>query len=537
MTQTPQAASFQPIRVRGKGVRGKGHASLIAKDPSQRTISSYFSVSPVLNVSTEELIQVIPSDKISKNLIRELVTTVDENEVERPAKRRKYNHLKKEEQLEIVHYAINDQGQNFRSVCEKFSHIPLKRSTFSDWLITYNELHEKYINLQFSPDEARLKADEEFLLFKSLGRPSILPPNLATQHFNLIKGIKDSGGTINCNVIISLAQAIVKSSSVEGTHFTEAWARSLMRRNNWVLRKSTTDRGMSKEELITAATLMENIRDSFQYYHPDLVLEMDETLAPWSFASNFSFAPCGSKRVTIIGKKDKRGSTVTLTITLSSKLLPPQTIWSGITKSSIPPHKQPPSFLNCFAGQTSEKSTKNGVVKRTNQWQNRKTMSEYLRFILKPYLDITRKNLDFSNVLKKDRALFIMDHHWSHLTPEVKEALEALNVDLVFIPKKATDYFSVLDVSINKPFKAQLKKLYNSHMSVTISKLLTNGATPESINVHLKSSEAKPLLAEWIKKAWTYLDENPQFIENGWKSVNENVLKFISNQNVTTNGK
>jgi len=141
-----------------------------------------------------------------------------------------------------------------------------------------------------------------------------------------------------------------------------------------------------------------------------------------------------------------------------------------------------------------------------------------------------RKNIDFTNVKKGDRALFILDHHWSHLTPEVKQILDTISVDIVFIPKKSTDYFSVLDISINKPFKAQLKQQYNSYISTIISKKIINGVSPEEVKVNLKSSEAKPLLAKWIKNAWVYLEQNPQFITNGWKEVNQNISKFVTAQ-------
>jgi len=108
-------------------------------------------------------------------------------------------------------------------------------------------------------------------------------------------------------------------------------------------------------------------------------------------------------------------------------------------------------------------------------------MKEYIDFIIKPYLSKMRNSLNLVDIPKGDRCLLIVDHHWSHLTEETKSHLNDMNVDLEFIPKKCTDYFSVLDVSINKPFKTKLKTLYNNHISRKISNKLNTGVVNKNI--------------------------------------------------------
>jgi len=174
-----------------------------------------------------------------------------------------------------------------------------------------------------------------------------------------------------------LTKAILTSNQEEsnllenGGHLslTNSWARALLNRLDYVKRKPTTDRKLNANELIVAASKMKIIEDKISLYHPDLVLEMDETLAPWATSNDFTYAPRGANRVVINAKDDKRGSTVTLTITRSSIYLPPQIIWSGQTKASIPHFNSNNGLLNCFAGKTGESvietNTSHGVKTKT----------------------------------------------------------------------------------------------------------------------------------------------------------------------------
>ncbi|KAL0225006.1 hypothetical protein RCL1_002918 [Eukaryota sp. TZLM3-RCL] len=122
-------------------------------------------------------------------------------------------------------------------------------------------------------------------------------------------------------------------------------------------------------------------------YHPNMVIEMDETLAPWAPEVDHTYAPVGTKCVAIDGNGDRCGCTVTLTVTKSGKLLPPQIIWSGLTTRSVPSIQWPEDFVNCFSGPSS-KENKNGT-----KWQNRKTVSVYLLGVVQPYLQEQRSTV------------------------------------------------------------------------------------------------------------------------------------------------
>jgi 5-formaminoimidazole-4-carboxamide-1-beta-D-ribofuranosyl 5'-monophosphate synthetase len=55
---------------------------------------------------------------------------------------------------------------------------------------------------------------------------------------------------------------------------------------------------------------------------------------------------------------------------------------------------------------------------------------------------------------KKDRSLLVIDSFRAHLTDAVKKELRKKNVVQAVIPGGCTSKLQPLDVSINKPFKA-----------------------------------------------------------------------------------
>lgn len=122
---------------------------------------------------------------------------------------------------------------------------------------------------------------------------------------------------------------------------------------------------MSLEESREAAKKAWELEKEIENYHPSLVLQMDETMAPWCPTDNSTYAPKGSSTVRIIGASDKRGNTVTLTETRNCNLLPPQIIWEGKTERCIPNYHWPEDADQAHPNLSS---LTNGRTKR--QWPN-----------------------------------------------------------------------------------------------------------------------------------------------------------------------
>ena len=83
------------------------------------------------------------------------------------------------------------------------------------------------------------------------------------------------------------------------------------------------------EQINEAAASYLELESSMQHYHPALIIEIDETLAPYCPLDGYTYAPVGDHRVQIIGQNNKRGETVTLAITRNNEILPfPYLGWS-----------------------------------------------------------------------------------------------------------------------------------------------------------------------------------------------------------------
>ena len=68
----------------------------------------------------------------------------------------------------------------------------------------------------------------------------------------------------------------------------------------------------------------------------ELILNSDQTPSKYVTVGRTTMAPSGSKRVAKAGNDDKRTITLTLTVTMSGRVLPFQIIYGGKTARSIP---------------------------------------------------------------------------------------------------------------------------------------------------------------------------------------------------------
>ena len=87
-----------------------------------------------------------------------------------------------------------------------------------------------------------------------------------------------------------------------------------------------------------------------------------------------------------------------------------------------------------------------------------------------------------------------LDAFWGHLTDEIKNKIHRLKSELVVIPVGMTSVLQPLEVSINKPFKAQLSEQYDRWISDHDQELTALG----------KIKRAPPhIVAHWVSSAWT----------------------------------
>ena len=101
-----------------------------------------------------------------------------------------------------------------------------------------------------------------------------------------------------------------------------------------------------------------------------------------------------------------------------------------------------------------------------------------------------------SGALLKKPAMLVLDSFRGHLVDDVKRELSEGKTDLVIIPGGLTSILQLLDVSISKPFKDNIRQVYGDWV--------TNGnkeKTP-SRKVRHPSLELK---CSWMIQSWTLI--------------------------------
>lgn len=108
--------------------------------------------------------------------------------------------------------------------------------------------------------------------------------------------------------------------------------------------------------------------------------------------------------------------------------------------------------------------------------------------------------------LRKPPSLLVWDMFRSHRTEPIKKRIKDCKTDLAVIPGGLTSLIQPLDVSINKPFKENLRKQWNTWMSEG-EKSFTKGG-----NMRHASLEE---MCKWIVTAWNEI--KPELIIKSFK--------------------
>ena len=89
-------------------------------------------------------------------------------------------------------------------------------------------------------------------------------------------------------------------------------------------------------------------------------------------------------------------------------------------------------------------------------------------------------------------SMLCLDAFRGHLTDEIKNKIHRLKSELVVIPAGMTSVLQPLDVSVNKPFKAQL------------SSMTAGSLNDRELMASSKIKCAPPhIVAHWVLSAWT----------------------------------
>ena len=116
-------------------------------------------------------------------------------------------------------------------------------------------------------------------------------------------------------------------------------------------------------------------------------------------------------------------------------------------------------------------------------------------------------------------ALAIFDVFRGQRTERFLSTLKEHHIEVIFVPANCTDHLEPLDLSINKPFKDQIKSKFVDWYASEVKKQLENGVPLEQVKVDMSMSKIKVISANWILAAIDYITNNPCICVNGFRAA------------------
>ena len=248
--------------------------------------------------------------------------------------------------------------------------------------------------------------------------------------------MRTAGGTINKHVIYEILMGLIRADMTRYGGYldltvTKGWLQSLYNRMNMSRHLATTSR------LTVAYPLWEEVRTQLHndiasvvlmYNIPDeLILNIDQIPSKFVATENVTMVETGSKHASRIGRSDKRGITVTLSETITGKILPFQLIYTGKTARSLPSVEFPNRFCLSY---------------NPKHWRNEYETINLLESVVNPYFCQVREQLGLQNDKK---VLILWDAFKAQSTDKVTKELERLNIIQVMVPKNMTHLLQPLD--------------------------------------------------------------------------------------------
>ena len=146
---------------------------------------------------------------------------------------------------------------------------------------------------------------------------------------------------------------------------------------------------------------------------------------------NVTMAETGSKHVSRKGGSDKHGMTVTMSETITGKILSFQLIYTGKTARSLPSVEFPNGFCLSY---------------NPKHWSNEYETINLLNSVVDPYFCQVREELGLQN---DQKALILWDAFKVQSTDKVTKELERLKIVQVMVTENMTHLLQPLDLTTN----------------------------------------------------------------------------------------
>lgn len=271
---------------------------------------------------------------------------------------------------------------------------------------------------------------------------------------------------------------------------SNSWIQNFMRRNGLSMRRRTSVGQPLPKDCQSKKSSFRSFCREFYDVSPNNFGNLDEVPVPFDIVSNRTVEVKGKDDISIASTgNEKTNFTVVLGILADGSKLPPMLI---------------------FKRKTLPKGNFPGVIIKANPtgWMNSDLMKEWIDEIW-----LRRAN----PAVKSEESVLVLDSARCHLTDNVKAEIQQ-HSKLAVIPGGLTRFLQPLDISVNKPFKDNLKAHWEEWMSDSRNDQFTLSGR--------KKRASYETVAEWVRKSFDAVPSS--CIINGFRRAltDETVLKL-----------
>ena len=222
-------------------------------------------------------------------------------------------------------------------------------------------------------------------------------------------------------------------------------------------------------------------------YPCSLVANMDEIPAFFDMIPAKRIFKTGSRECIVrTSGSEKKHVAVVLSATADGTMLPPMLIFKGKTDKTIKKLRIPEGFIV----KTQEKS-----------WMDEGLMEVWVEEIWLKYVREVSKQLGFDN------SLLIFDAFSAHKTDAVHSKLVENKSDILMFPPGCMSKCQPMDVCINKPFKAILRKSWVNY----ISKIIEQMPATTSDDFKLPPPSRQDMV-DWVEEAYKLISSDKDMV-------------------------
>lgn len=296
-----------------------------------------------------------------------------------------------------------------------------------------------------------------------------------------VMNMREKGIRISTVELLRQAKIIAEKDGISDFHGQVSWGFNFMRRNNLAIRTATS---IGQKLPIDWMAKVEGFRNYVDRHSLNVedehVGNMDEISISFDLPATRTVNLKGAKDISISTTgHEKNNFTVVLAVTKDGSKLPPLVIFK---RKTVPKENFPKGIFV----QANEKG-----------WINKDMMHFWLNNVWKK-----RKHSFFNT-----KSLLIMDSCRAHITEDVKEKVSKYS-NLAIIPGGLTKKLQPLDLTVNKSFKAKIRKEWNQWMINENFNFTKSGRIKKATYLEITN---------WILDSWVSVTK--ECVINGFKKL------------------